>query len=90
MENGVTMFTECQKFFKDNIETLKSVFLRRKKIDEGRSNEEIINIHDAYVNEHLMKFNEAMKKDHLYKKATSFMNNGMIWLLKVHKLYFIN
>jgi len=31
-----------------------------------------------------------MKKDHLYKKATSFMNNGNIWQLKVLKLYFVN
>lgn len=42
------------------------------------------------MNEHLLKFDEAMKKDLLYKKATAFMNNGMIWLLKVLKLYFVN
>ena len=30
-----------------------------------------------------------MKKDHLYKKATAFMNDGQIWLLKVLKIYFV-
>jgi ATP-dependent RNA circularization protein (DNA/RNA ligase family) len=50
----------------------------------------VINIHDAYVNEHLNKFSEAMKRDFLYKNATCFMNNGMIWLLKVLKLYFVH
>jgi hypothetical protein len=28
-----------------------------------------------------------MNKDHLYKNATAFMNNGMIWLMKVLKQY---
>ena len=28
-----------------------------------------------------------MEKDHLYKRATAFMNNGMIWLMKVLKQY---
>lgn len=90
MENGVTAFTDIQKFFKENVDALKDTFLSRRKIASLDSNEEIINIHDAYVNEHLMKFDEAMKKDLLYKKATAFMNNGMIWLLKVLKLYFVN
>lgn len=90
MENGVTAFTDIQAFFKTNIDVLKGVFLERRKITGLDTNEEIINIHDAYVNEHLLKFDEAMKKDMLYKKATAFMNNGMIWLLKVLKLYFVN
>lgn len=29
-----------------------------------------------------------MQKDALYKKATSFMNDGMIWLMKILKVYF--
>jgi len=90
MENGVTAFVDIQTFFKTNVDALKSVFLERWRIPAIESNDEIINIHDAYVNEHLIKFDEAMKKDMLYKKATSFMNNGMIWLLKVLKLYFVN
>jgi len=40
------------------------------------TDEEIINIHNAYINEHQLKFSDAMKKDHLYKKATAFMNDG--------------
>lgn len=90
MENGVTAFTDIQKFFKDNVDTLKEIFLTWRKIAPIDSNEEVINIHNAYVNEHLQKFAEAMKKDHLYRKATCYMNNGMIWLLKVLKLYFVN
>jgi hypothetical protein len=42
------------------------------------------------VNENLSKFGDAMKKDHLYKRAPAFMNNGMIWMMKVQKLYFVN
>jgi len=88
MENGVTAFTDIGKFFKDNLEVLKPAFLERKKITTIDKDEEVLNLHDAYVNENLSKFEEAMKKDMLYENATAFMNNGMIWLMKVLKMYF--
>ena len=89
MENGVTAFTNISQFFKDNIEVLKSAFFERKGLEPIEAKEEIINLHDAFVTEHLSKFSEAMKKDQLYERATAFMNDGMIWMLKTLKIYFI-
>ena len=66
---------------------LKTIFVERKGVVGIDSDEEIKNIHDAYVNEHLTKFDAAMKQDHLYQNATAFMNQGMIWLMKVLKKY---
>lgn len=83
------MYQICQQYFKDNYDVLKPIFLERKKIGDIDSVEEIQNIHNAYINEFQIKFSEAMKKDHLYKKATAFMNDGQIWLLKVLKIYFV-
>ena len=56
IENGFTSFQELQDFFKKNIKELTPVFLKRKHSEELKldSDEEIINLHDAMVNE-LMK-----------------------------------
>ena len=89
MENGVTAFTDIGKFFKENLDVLKTAFLSRKHITSIEKDDEVLNFHAAYVNENLTKFEEAMKKDMLYETATAFMNNGMIWLMKVLKFYFV-
>ena len=57
------------------------------KID---SDEEIINLHDAYVSEMSTKFANAMRKDQLYKRATAFMTDGMVWMMKVLKIYMVD
>ncbi len=56
MENGVTAFTDIKEFFKENFEVLKGPFLERKGVTGIEDQKEIINIHDAYVNENLTKF----------------------------------
>jgi len=66
MENGVTAFTDIKEFFKTNFDVLKTIFVERKGVVGIDSDDEIKNIHDAYVNEHLTKFDAAMKQDHLY------------------------
>jgi hypothetical protein len=92
IENGFTSFQELQDFFKKNIKELTPAFLKRKHSEELKldSDEEIINLHDAMVNELMNKFTNAMRKDQLYKRATAYMTDGLIWMMKVLKLYFVN
>jgi hypothetical protein len=48
------MFDEFDQFFKDNYETLGSIFVQTKKpsalIDKDNK-QEVINLHDAFVHE---------------------------------------
>lgn len=92
IENGFTSFQELQDFFKKNVSELKDHFLKRKKYEEIKvdSEEEILNLHDAYVNELMSKFTNAMRKDQLYKRATAYMTDGLIWMMKVLKLYMVD
>lgn len=92
VENGYTSFQELQDFFNKNIDTLKDVFLKRKNNEEIKldSDEEIKNLHDAYINELMTKFTNAMRKDQLYKNATAYMTDGLIWMMKVLKLYMVD
>lgn len=80
-----------QDFFKKNIDALKDTFLQRKHNEELKidSNEEIQNLHDAYTNELMSKFTDAMRKDQLYKRATAYMTDGLIWMMKVLKNYMV-
>lgn len=89
VENGYTSFQELQDFFKKNTEALKDHFLKRKHYEELKldSDEEVQNLHDAYTNEMMNKFTNAMRKDQLYKRATAYMTDGLIWMMRVLKLY---
>jgi TPR repeat protein len=91
IENGFTSFQELQEFFKKNIDVLKDTFLQRKHSEELKldSNDEIQNLHDAYTNDLMSKFTDAMRKDQLYKRATAYMTDGLIWMMKVLKNYMV-
>lgn len=80
-----------QDFFKKNVDTLKGEFFKRKHSEELKidSNEEVLNLHDAYVNELMNKFTNAMRNDQLYKRATAYMTDGLIWMMKVLKIYMV-
>lgn len=92
VENGFTSFDEFNTFFKKNIAVLKDQFIKRKNYEELKldADEEIQNLHDAYSNELMSRFSNAMRKDQLYKRATSYMTDGLIWMLKVLKLYMVD
>lgn len=92
IENGYTSFQELQDFFKKNTEVLRDEFLKRKNYEELKidSDEEIMNLHEAYINELMNKFTNAMRKDQLYKRATAYMTDGLIWMMKVQKLYMVD
>ena len=52
MTLGVTNFEQMNKYFKDNYDTLSPVFVEmRKPPQEMNSKQEILNLHDAYINE---------------------------------------
>jgi len=38
----------------------------------------------------MTKFSNAMRKDQLYKRATAYMTDGLIWMMKVLKLYMVD
>ncbi|CAI2368363.1 unnamed protein product [Moneuplotes crassus] len=92
IENSYTSFQELQDYFKKNIDVLKGEFLKRKHNEDLKidSDEEILNLHDAYITEHMNKFSNAMRKDQLYKRAPAYMNDGLIWMMKVLKNYMLD
>ena len=91
VENGFTSFQELIEFFKKNVTELRDHFLKRKHSEELKldSEEEVLNLHNAYVNEMMNKFTNAMRKDQLYKRATAYMTDGLIWMMKVLKIYMV-
>lgn len=38
----------------------------------------------------MSRFSNAMRKDQLYKRAPAYMTDGLIWMLKVLKLYMVD
>ena len=68
---GVTYFDDLNNFFKENYDVLAPYFLETKK-PAGEltvaNQEEIINLHNAFVSEIQQNFMSALTKDRMYKR----------------------
>ena len=51
---------------------------------------DILNMHEAFVNEIKNDFSAALSKDRLYHKPAGFINDQQSWLIGVQVNYFIN
>lgn len=94
MLNGVSFFDEFHQLFKDNFDELSPVFLNKKSqqnntlIDKSNS-QDVLKLHEAYVNEMKTSFSQALGKDRLYQRPTGFMQDQNIWMIGVLTRYFI-
>ena len=51
--------------------------------------EEVIKLHEAYINEIKSAFSSALGKDRLYQRPVGFMQDQQIWMIGVLTRYFV-
>ena len=51
--------------------------------------DEVIKLHEAYVNEIKTSFSAALGKDRLYQRPVGFMQDQQIWMIGVLVRYFV-
>jgi hypothetical protein len=89
---GVSLFDEFHGFFKEHFDALSPIFLEEKQPSTliARDNkQEVINLHEAYVNEMKSSFSAALGKDRLYLRPVGFMQDQQIWMVGVLARYFV-
>ena len=90
--NGVSFFDEFQGLFANNYDELSPIFLESNKpsamINKDNKNE-VIKLHEAYVNEIKTSFSQALGRDRLYQRPVGFMQDQQIWIIGVLTRYFV-
>ena len=92
---GATFFEEAISFFKSNYKELAAEFIRINSLtlasqdDSEESKNNIINMHDAFINELKTNFSSALSKDRLYNRPCGFLNDQQIWMVGVNINYLI-
>ena len=90
--SGVSLFDDFHKMFIDNYDELAPVFLEKKKpssILPTSTKEEILKLHEAYVNEMKTSFSHALGRDRLYERPVGYMQDQQIWMIGVLVRYFV-
>lgn len=78
------------EFFRENFDVLSPVFCQLRKTPvEMKLKEEILNIHDAYVNELSETFMAKLGKDRIYQRVCGFVTDKQIWMIGVLVDYFV-
>ncbi len=71
---------------------LSPIFLEKKQpntLIAKDNKQEVLNLHEAYVNEMKSTFSAALGKDRLYKRPVGFMQDQQIWMVGVLVKYFV-
>lgn len=87
----MSFFDEFHNIFKQNQEELTPIFLKKKPnslIDTSKK-EEVLGLHEAYVNEMKTSFSQALGKDRMYQRPVGFMQDQQIWMIGVQVRYFV-
>jgi len=91
--NGISNFDALHQLFKDNQEELTALFIEAKKpsaLVDKDNKQEVLNMHEAYVNEKKNTFSTALGKDRLYLRPVGFLQDTQIWMVGVLSKYFVN
>ena len=91
--NGVTYFDEAVQFFNDNYDVLAPVYVKSKGLPvevKKETENDIKNMHQAYISELKVNFSTALGKDRMYHRPCGFINDQQIWMVGVQIQYFIN
>lgn len=89
---GVTFFDQLNEYFKDNYDVLAEDFLKVRKPGADISKEvkqEVLNLHEAHVNELKTNFMAALGRDRMYKRPCGAVTDQQIWMLGVLTKYFV-
>lgn len=90
--NGVSFFEEFQGLFAQNYDELSPIFLQSNKqsaMINKDNKEEVIKLHEAYINEIKTSFSQALGRDRLYQRPAGFMQDQQIWMIGVLTRYFV-
>lgn len=91
--NGASHFDELHALFKEHQEVLTAVFLSRKRPDSLVNKDdktEVLNLHEAYINEMKNSFSAALNRDRLYNRPVGFLMDQQIWMVGVLTKYFVS
>lgn len=89
---GVTFFDQMNEYFKDNYDVLVEDFLKVRKPGADVSKEvkqEVLNLHEAHVNELKTNFMAALGRDRMYKRPCGSVTDQQIWMLGVLTKYLV-
>jgi hypothetical protein len=90
---GVAFFDQMHIFFKEHYAKLAPIFIDLKKPPSEltvENEKEIINMHEAYINEINLTFSGALSKDRMYHRPAGFVTDQQIWMMGVLIKYFVN
>jgi hypothetical protein len=84
--SGCTMFDEAMEYFKTNYAILAPIYVGGKKLPievKSETENDIKNMHDAYIKEMKSTFSTALGKDRMYHRPCGFLNDQQIWMLGI-------
>ena len=90
---GCTMFDEAITFFKQHYAILAPIYVASKKLPievTPETEQDILNMHDANINELKSSFSTALGKDRMYHRPCGFLNDQQIWMLGIQTQYMLN
>jgi TPR repeat protein len=90
--NGVSNFDDLHHIFKENQEVLAPIFLKNRSpsaLVDKNDKQQVLNLHEAYVNELKGSFSVALGKDRLYQRAAGFIEDNKVWLIGVQVRYLV-
>lgn len=70
------MFDKLQELFKNNYDELAPVFIQSKKpsaLINKDNKQDVLNLHEAYINDLRNSFSTALGKDRLYLRPAGFI-----------------
>lgn len=90
---GVSFFEGLHEYFKENYDVLAEHFIKTKKGQDADPSkevkQEVINLHEAHVNELKTNFMAALGRDRMYKRPCGSVTDQQIWMIGVLAKYMI-
>jgi len=72
---------------------LAPIYVASKKLPievTPETEQDILNMHDANINELKSSFSTALGKDRMYHRPCGFLNDQQIWMLGIKTQYMLN
>ena len=79
-------------YFKKHYNILAPLYVRKSNLPievNDKTKVDILNMHDAWVNEIKNDFSAALGKDRLYHKPAGFINDQQSWMICVQMHYLV-
>lgn len=89
---GATFFDQMHEYFKDNYDVLFEHFVKLRKPGcdpSTEKKEEVLNLHEAHINEQKTNFMAVLGRDRMYKRPCGSVTDQQIWMLGVLTKYFV-